>query len=132
MCPFEQKQWVIGRMFFDICNGLYYLHAWNVAHFDIKPNNIVISTKNGGKAMIIDFNTVEQYDNTSCFNSVDVMGTEIFSPPEARFTPDCKAEQYDMWSLGATLYNLYYGKMAADENFKENSKIKFPEASPAI
>lgn len=133
ICDTNKKMYVIGRLFWDVCVGLYYMHKWETAHIDIKPNNIVINKKkNFGKAMIIDFNTVEQYNKDSLFSSSDQEGTEVYSAPEARFNINFKPEQYDMWGLGATLYTFYYGKICADQDFCENDQINFGEAPEPI
>ena len=132
LCSTVKKMYVAGRIFWDVCVGLYYMHKWETAHFDIKPNNIVISTKNSGKAMLIDFNTVEQYNADTLFASSELEGTKIFAAPEARFDINFKPEKYDMWGLGAVLYAFYYGKIAADLNWCKDQEIEFGEAPKAI
>lgn len=126
----EQRQYVIGRIFFDICIGLYYMHLWKVAHLDIKFDNFVISSKNNGKAMLIDFNSVKQFkDENERFD--ELRGTELFSAPEYRITGSYFPEKYDMFSLGCTLYTLYYGKLSCDEDFNFlKDKIYFLEDTP--
>jgi serine/threonine protein kinase len=56
-------------MFADIASGIKYLHHPNlrVANRDIKPENIVFTTEEGGtslnlrsRAMIVDFTTAER------------------------------------------------------------------------
>ena len=126
----EQRQFVVGRIFFDICIGLYYMHLWKVAHQDIKFDNFVISSKNNGKAMIIDFNSVKQFsDEHEKF--YEMRGTEEFSAPECRVTGQYYPEKYDMFSLGCTLYTLYYGKLCCDSTFDFiKGRIYFLEDTP--
>ncbi len=62
------KEKVVQCMFADIADGIKYLHHPNlrVANRDIKPENIVYTTEDGGtavgkrdRAMIVDFTTSE-------------------------------------------------------------------------
>merc|ERR1712087_913762 len=81
MPPLHQKMFVVGRIFFDICMGLYYMHIWKVAHLDIKFDNFVISSKENGTAMLIDFNNAKLIENPD--EKIYVFqGAEAFNAPE--------------------------------------------------
>jgi len=88
---------------------------WDIAHLDVKFDNFVISSKNNGKAMLIDFNSAVQY--TSSEKRDDRRGTEAFFPPELRVNNEYQCEEHDLFSLGCTLYTLYYGTLCCDEDF---------------
>ena len=45
-------------MLLQICEGLQYLHAKNIAHRDIDPRNILIKN---GLVKLIDFGLSDQY-----------------------------------------------------------------------
>lgn len=100
----------IWKFIFDTSSGLEYLHACTpkIIHQDIKPGNILIDAN--GNYCITDFGISvksgikdDQYmDNESC-------GTTIYMPPE-RFEDEYNADAAsDIWSLGATIYELIYG-----------------------
>lgn len=78
----KQKQFVIGRIFFEICIGISYLHNNGWIHGDIKNDNIVVSSKNKGTTMIIDFNSIIYWWEYSDLH--DLVGkTLAYAPPEA-------------------------------------------------
>lgn len=94
-----------------VCDALTYVHSNNRLHLDIKPANIMIDRE--GNAVLIDFGASKQYDEVDGHNTSTVSGlTPGFAPIEQMdndvtvFTPAT-----DVYSLGATLYNLLTGKV---------------------
>jgi serine/threonine protein kinase len=80
-----QKQYVIGRIFFDTCVGLQYMHYNGITHRDVKNDNIVAKSSGKGgsaKAMLIDFNSVTHYDEIDS-DITEIIGTMAYAAPEA-------------------------------------------------
>ena len=95
----------------QVCDALAYVHSLNRLHLDIKPGNIMIDRK--GHAILIDFGVSKQYEAESGENHSTLLGaTPGYSSPEQKsgemryFSPAS-----DIYSLGATLYNLLTGKV---------------------
>lgn len=100
----------------DVSAGLAYLHAFDptIVHHDIKPANVLIDDV--GNYAITDFGISshrglnrEGYDDSQS-------GTMAYMAPE-RFREDYESmPESDIWSFGATLYELITGKVPFGEN----------------
>ncbi|MDH6306340.1 serine/threonine protein kinase [Parabacteroides sp. PF5-5] len=127
----EQK---VLKYIHQIGKALQFVHEKNILHLDIKPSNILIDKNDN--ARLIDFGVSKRYDvedkETSTtmltlskgFASIeqyDNEGTQIFSP--------CP----DVYSLGATMYNLLTGKIPTESILRATRPLQNPsELNPAI
>lgn len=100
----------IWKFIFDTASGLAYLHSCNppIVHQDIKPANILIDDKNN--YCITDFGiSVKSGKDSENYLDDENSGTIIYMPPE-RFMDGYEANaKSDVWSLGATIYELITG-----------------------
>ena len=88
----------------DMLEALAHLHAHNVIHRDIKPQNILITPE--GKPVLIDFGAARP-DNTR--KSATQIGTEGYAPPEQMSKKEYDKHpkpHTDLYALGATCYRL--------------------------
>jgi len=77
------------------------LHEAGLAHYDIKPHNIVFDAQN--KTWLLDFGTMERVGQPPELSS----GTSFFVPPERNMNTPVEPDQ-DIYSLGVTaLYLLF-------------------------
>ena len=122
------------RYIHQIGEALQFVHQKNILHLDIKPSNILIDKDNN--ARLIDFGVSKRYDvgeqETSTtmltlskgFASIgqyDNEGIQSFSP--------CP----DIYSLGATMYNLLTGKIPTESILRATRPLARPrELNPAI
>lgn len=118
----EEEIW---RFAHDVAAGLAYLHnrRKGIVHQDIKPANILID--NDGKFMITDFDISTRQDPTrrmtenqvkqmQDFNygsgTPDYMGAERWPDEKENYIPSkTPIRASDIWSFGATLYELMMG-----------------------
>jgi serine/threonine protein kinase len=121
----------VWRFAHDVASGLAYLHSnkKKIVHQDIKPANVLID--DDGKYMITDFDIstrqketkrmtrrqVEAMQDTNygC-GTPEYMGPERWPDSETGYKPSSKPMQAsDIWSLGATLFELMTGEVPFGE-----------------
>lgn len=102
----------------DVGEGLAYLHAKHIVHFDVKPENLVIMQDN--RVCICDFDSARPV-NTDIrrFN-----GTLAYAAPEVRnglkrhymglAAPPRMIPAMDIWSFGVTIWELFSNQSAYD------------------
>ena len=106
---------------FQILNGLRYCHMCKIAHFDLKPQNIVIDEYLNLK--LIDFSVSLNYSKINS-NTIKLpfRGTNFYMAPEVikSKTIDLKdINKIDLYSLGVILYNLAFCSYPYDLNSED-------------
>ena len=129
---------LVLRYIKQIGEALAFVHQKNILHLDIKPSNILIDRNNN--ARLIDFGVSKRYDiqeeetsttmltlskGFAAIEQYDSEGIQIFSP--------CP----DIYSLGATMYNLLTGKIPTESILRatrllEKPSVLNPHISPQI
>ncbi|KAL2557482.1 Serine/threonine-protein kinase GRIK2 [Forsythia ovata] len=91
----------------DIVSGLMYLHAHNIVHGDIKPDNLLVT--GSGTVKIGDFGVSQVFedDNDELRRSP---GTPVFTAPECCLGLTYHGKAADTWAVGVTLYCMVLGK----------------------
>jgi serine/threonine protein kinase len=109
--------------FSQLIDAVCYLHSNQVAHMDIKPENIVINLEEA-KIKLIDFGHAIHFDNEREYDNV--WGTECYMTPEMMFHQGYYPDKVDVWCCGLVLYNMLYNKMPwADCKCEKYQKAKF-------
>ncbi|KAG5124621.1 hypothetical protein AAZX31_11G174800 [Glycine max] len=91
----------------DIVSGLTYLHAHNIVHLDIKPDNLLITRH--GTVKIGDFSVSQAFEDDK-----DELrrspGTPVFTAPECILGVKYGGKAADTWAVGVTLYCMILGE----------------------
>lgn len=114
------------KLFKQIAEGIEYLHSQNIAHRDIKLDNILIEEKTN-MVKIIDF-------GFSCMcSSIQKLkifcGTPSYMAPEITMKKEYDGKTVDMWALGVLLYVMLTGVFPFKETRKQICTIKFKKVT---
>lgn len=101
----------------QILLGLECAHALGVVHRDLKPGNVFLDTRGGGRvAKLLDFG-VAKVKATPEFQALTrpgmVMGTPEYMAPEQAFSADQADPRSDLYSVGVMLYEMLSGALPA-------------------
>jgi tetratricopeptide (TPR) repeat protein len=93
------------RLFEGIAEGLEHAHQKGIIHRDIKPSNLILDR--AGQLRILDFGLARLEGQESLTRSGDLIGTVAYmSPEQARRRQVAVDHRSDVYSLGATLYEM--------------------------
>jgi calcium/calmodulin-dependent protein kinase I len=120
--PFSDKQ--AREAIKDIAETIAYLHNQGIVHCDIKPENVVLKSKNCDKPFLIDYGTAfrlrDVENGTKCTSS----GTPGYSSPEQISDHKCCAAS-DIWALGVLAYISLCGRHPFDpDNTMDDDEIE--------
>ena len=102
----EEDAW---HFLHDVATGLAFLHEQELIHQDIKPDNILIDKT--GRFLITDFGISSKARSTlrRSMGEAKTSMTVAYSPPERFSKKHLVIKASDIWSLGATLFELLEG-----------------------
>jgi len=104
----------IIRYSINFLSGLHHIHSKSLMHFDIKPNNIMLSDRD--EAMLSDFGLAQKIDPSGFASQGKHYG--IHMPPEA-FTTKQFNLTYDIYQAGITMYRMAVGAKQFSEEVTE-------------
>lgn len=109
----------------DILNNMASLHASNIIHGDIKPQNMIVF-KNGSAALC-DFGLSSLItDVPGGTTSSNDMFTLLYRPPELFYGgPWTVSKSLDIWAFGVSLFQLLFARTPFYENRKADEMIAF-------
>ena len=97
----------VRELAIQISEGIAYAHENGVIHKDIKPQNVMVSSK--GHIKIMDFGIAETVRmSMSRIDNTSTSGTMVYMSPEQLRGKDVGKES-DIYSFGAMLYELLSG-----------------------
>ena len=132
--PISEK--LVLRYLRQILSALEYAHSQGILHLDIKPSNIMVD--NQGNVFLIDFGASKQIDldsdNNSLLSTTSFAYTPGYAPLELTSRNKSKVGTHsDIYSLGATLYNMLTGEIPpSPDEILEDGIPNLEKFSPQI
>ena len=99
------------RIVRDVAQALDHAAGCKLIHRDIKPDNIMV-TKRDGVVKLADLGLAKQMDDENSMTQTGSgFGTPYYMPPEQARNAKYVDPRSDIYALGATLYHLLTGKV---------------------
>lgn len=103
----------VVRLVIQAAEALHAAHAEGVVHRDVKPSNLMLDST--GKLWVTDFGLARCQSGMDLTRTGDVVGTRQYMSPEQALGEAALVDQRtDVYSLGATLYELLTLRPAFD------------------
>ncbi len=107
--PHQWRQ--TARIMTDAADALHCAHECGIVHRDIKPSNLMLDET--GKIWVTDFGLARCQTDLSLTRSGDLVGTmRYMSPEQAGGRAELVDHRTDIYSLGATMYEMLTGDVA--------------------
>jgi len=112
---------IIRTVMKDILRGLQHIHSVGIIHCDLKPGNVLFSSK--GTFQLADFGLAQLSNDESKQSAQTVMGlcTLSYRPPEILYGCHVYKPSVDIWGAGLVLCEmlsgraLFYGNSVLDQ-----------------
>ncbi|MBI5850314.1 MAG: protein kinase [Planctomycetes bacterium] len=129
--PTADREWFsrVARWGFQVASALEYAHGMGTIHRDVKPSNLLLDANDD--VWLTDFGLARSTALVSLTISGDVVGTARYmSPEQARGGHDMVDGRTDLWSLGATLYELLAQVPAFDGESRDQVLARIATGGP--
>ncbi|CCE83432.1 Piso0_004007 [Millerozyma farinosa CBS 7064] len=118
------------KLFYQIASGIAYVHSQNLAHRDLKLENILLQNKAKTIVKLTDFGFVREFNPRKRNFLSTICGTTVYMAPEILKGDTYSGFAIDIWSLGVILYTMLYGEMPFDEGDDLKTKAKILDKDP--
>jgi serine/threonine protein kinase len=120
---------VVIRWFHQALQGLEYAHKHAILHRDLKPHNLLLTAD--GDVKITDFGLLKHTGQIDPNLTTDgaVLGTPQYISPEQALAEEAD-ERADIYSLGATFYQMVSGKLSFEDKNTTSLLLKITQHQP--
>jgi len=108
--------------FFQLINGIEYIHSKGIAHRDLKPENLLLSKNKILK--IIDFGLSNFYDGTKRLQTP--CGSPCYASPEMVKGKRYDGFNIDIWAIGVILFAMLCGYLPFEDD-ENDTDVLFNE-----
>ena len=111
-----------SNFFYQLINGVEYIHSQGIAHRDLKPENLLLTEKKVLK--IIDFGLSHEFEEEEFLKTK--CGSPSYAAPEIISKPNYNGFKIDIWCCGIILYAMLCGYLpfdGDDEGQNNNAKL---------
>ena len=119
-------------LFFQIINGLEYIHSLGIVHRDLKPENLLLTRDHLLK--IIDFGLSNYFKEGQSELLSTPCGSPCYASPEMVSGKKYDGVKIDIWATGIILFAMLCGYLPFEDNNNDalfdkilECKIEFPE-----
>lgn len=105
-----------GSITTQIAGALAEAHRHGLVHRDVKPGNVLISSRSGGEhAFLTDFGITRQADQEPLTRTGAALGSVDYMAPEQAHGAEVDART-DIYSLGCVLYEMLTGRVVFERD----------------
>lgn len=108
----EHSAW---RLFNQLCEAVQYLHNSDVAHRDLKCENLLLDSEYNLKVCDFGFSKRLTYAGGQVVLSRTTCGTQVYAAPEILRGVPYNPKVSDVWSMGVVLYMMLCASMPYDD-----------------
>jgi len=120
----------LTEIIYNTCYALDYIHQKGYVHLDIKPSNIMLTSRDEVKLMDFGISRILNQEFEQKKKGV-VLGTPAYMSPEQASGRSSIDQQSDIFSLGVVLYELLAGKKPFEGKDAHETVYRITNIEPA-